>query len=464
MLMPRTLTVCALLVLPLLCRAEDRPKETVIRLTVEPRAAPRPPLKYQLLPELAEMNPGNPIQAYLKCFSEQTTFFFSKKFAEERGKWLEMPLKDLPAEQLRHYGRPPLDQADHAARLDTPDWQVLLPLKREGAYLRLADVQQVRVLATALQVRFRGQVAGRHFDEALGTAKTQFALSRHLGEHPTLIADVIAVFVALQAIGPLEEMLQQPGCPNLYWALTYLPSPFIDLRKGVQSEPLLLAPYTALLDDKEPMSMAQLQRFMRKAQELVAITAEGSGPSQKDLAKWLARRVGSEDHLRAARKRLVEAGLDADRVRRFPAMQVVFLDEKLAFEALREEHLGTMLLPYWQVPAGRPKADARDEDRSLLEPLGAFPIEVVRLRHVQLEQRLALLRCVEAVRLYAAEHDGKLPAKLSEISLPLPIDPVTGKPFAYQLDGKTATIQGTAPRSVGKTPGVRVRYEVTIKK
>ena len=35
---------------------------------------------------------------------------------------------------------------------------------------------------------------------------------------------------------PLEEMLQQPGCPNFFWALTDLPSPFIDLHKGLQSE------------------------------------------------------------------------------------------------------------------------------------------------------------------------------------------------------------------------------------
>ena len=30
--------------------------------------------------------------------------------------------------------------------------------------------------------------------------------------------------------------MQQPKCPNLYWALTDLPSPLVDLRKGVQGE------------------------------------------------------------------------------------------------------------------------------------------------------------------------------------------------------------------------------------
>ncbi len=35
--------------------------ETLIRLDVTPAPAPVPALRYQLLPELAEMNPGNPI-------------------------------------------------------------------------------------------------------------------------------------------------------------------------------------------------------------------------------------------------------------------------------------------------------------------------------------------------------------------------------------------------------------------
>ena len=43
---------------------------------------------------------------------------------------------------------------------------------------------------------------------------------------------------------------------------------------------------------------------------------------------------------------------------------------------------------------------------------------------------------------YAAVHDGQLPTKLSDISVPLPIDPVTGKPFVYSFNGATAHIRG----------------------
>ena len=132
------------------------------------------------------MNPGNPIQNYMKCMMEQKKFFFDEEAFQHREKLLTMPLKELPAQELQEYGRFALSQADWAARLDNPDWQVLLKLKADGIELLLPEVQQIRSLARALQVRFRAEIAQWRFDDAIRTAKTMFAMSRHLGEHPTL--------------------------------------------------------------------------------------------------------------------------------------------------------------------------------------------------------------------------------------------------------------------------------------
>ena len=72
--MARTLWVCALLiVLPRAAHADEPLAPIVVRLTVTPQAVPTPALRYQLLPELREMNPGNPVQGYLDCFMEQKT-------------------------------------------------------------------------------------------------------------------------------------------------------------------------------------------------------------------------------------------------------------------------------------------------------------------------------------------------------------------------------------------------------
>lgn len=195
----------------------DTSSELLIRLNLKPAPAPTPALRYRLLPELREMNPGNPIQHYMKCMMEQKKFFFDEEASRYREKLLTIPLKELPSRDLRDYGRYVLNQADRAARLDNPDWQILLKLKADGIELLLPEVQQMRSLARALQTRFRAEIAQCRFDDAIRTAKTMFAISRHLGEHPTLIGDLVGIAIASLTVSHLEEMLDQPGCPNLYW-------------------------------------------------------------------------------------------------------------------------------------------------------------------------------------------------------------------------------------------------------
>ena len=50
------------------------------------------------------MTPGNPIQNYMKCFMEQQRFFFDKEAFERREKLLNMPLRELPVQELSDYG------------------------------------------------------------------------------------------------------------------------------------------------------------------------------------------------------------------------------------------------------------------------------------------------------------------------------------------------------------------------
>src|SRR4051794_22434439 len=106
------------------------PYESVVRLKVYPAAAPIPSLKYQLLPEMRELNPGNPVQGYMKCFADQHPFFYGKESAKNREAWSTMPLKDLPVKDLAGGGGP-LKLADEAARMDKADWQILMTLKND---------------------------------------------------------------------------------------------------------------------------------------------------------------------------------------------------------------------------------------------------------------------------------------------------------------------------------------------
>jgi hypothetical protein len=437
--------------------------ETLIRLTVQPAPAPRPALRYLLLPELKEMNPGNPIQNYLKCFMEQQNFFFNKEAVERREKMTTLPLKELPAQELLDFGGAALRQADWAARLDKPDWQILLNLKAEGISVLLPDVQQLRMLANALKVRFRAEIALGRFDDALRTAKTMFAMARHLGEHPTFIGDLVGIAVANVAIGPLEEMLEQPGCPNLYWALTNLPKPLVPLALGAEGERIWVVAGFRDLDESAPMSADQIKSFIAHIDPVLRFE-EGKPDKPKEVIRpWLDARNKDERLVGAARRRLVEAGLAEGLVRRFPADQVLLLDEKYAYEIRRDDLMKLIHVPTWQAEALTDQAKATQALQTALFPFEPA-LHKVRRSQARLEQRIALLRHVEALRLYAAEHHGELPAKLSDVPVPLPADPFTGKPFRYEGTGSTAHLRGSPPAGEEKTPVFNVHYEITIRK
>jgi hypothetical protein len=462
--MPRAVLCCAAMaMLAVVCRAgEPTPTpEILIRLDSRPAPAPVPALRYLLLPELREMNPGNPIYGYYKCCQEQQAFLFDKKSFERRETLLAMPLHELPARELQEYGRSALSQADWAARLDNPDWQILLKLKADGFNLLLPDVQHLRTLARALQVRFRAEVALSHFDDAIRTAKTMFAISHHLGTHPSLIGNLVGIAIANIAIEPLEEMLRQPGCPSLYWALTSLPGHLVPLEMGLAGERVMVLAELRDLDDSAPMTAPRLESFVAHLDML--LKDEEVVKAAKGVRAWLNAQVKDEAKVAAARRRLVDSGLPEERLRSFPPLQVILLDEKREEEVRYDDSIKTITLPFWQAEALAARSP-KSKQQFLLADALVPATSAVRRAQQRLDQRLALLRSVEALRLYAAEHDGKLPAKLSEIVVPTPDDPVTGKPFRYELIGSTAHLRGSPPAGNEKDPFYNVHYELAIQK
>jgi hypothetical protein len=483
--MTRVLVIAlALAAFPLSSRGE----EAAVHLTVRPMPAPKPALQYQLLPEVRELNPGNAAQNYLKCFMEQQQFFYNKEAAAERARYQTMPLAELPLNMLRNYGGSALGQADWAARLNALDWQTLERIQNGDGKALPDELGPFQDLAAALQVRFRVELAERHFDDAIRTAKTMFALGRHLGEHPTEVADLVGLWVAHLCLSTLEEMVQQPECPNLYWALTDLPCPLVDLRKGVQGDRTLLAADLRLLHDDVPMTETELEEFVSHLSGVLGYAREQAGQAPRSVRAQLQAKVKDTERVRAARQRLIEACREPDLnftstpfslknvlqrlveagpgpglVKTFPPTQVILLDEKRDYEIQRDERIKLLALPLWQIDTLVGGKEGETDGEGIFADL--LP-HIIKLRQAQgrLEQQIALLRHVEALRLYCAEHDRKLPTKLSDIAVPLPVDPVTGKPFVYTLEGVTAHIRGRSVQGEESDRGSHLHYAVTFRK
>ena len=132
--------------------AKDPPKETVIRLTVDPAAAPRPALKYLFLPHQFELRPGNGVLQVYKCQMERAAFYYDKEEIAKRERYLVCPLDELPSKELLNYGDVAIRWADYAARHEHWDWAITDKIKTDGISTLLPDLQTIRDVAKTIDL------------------------------------------------------------------------------------------------------------------------------------------------------------------------------------------------------------------------------------------------------------------------------------------------------------------------
>ena len=435
---------------------EAKDGKYIIPLTVDAVAPTRPALKNRLFPELRERQTGNQVQAFYRCFFEQHNLFHSKESTDKQARWMDAPLQNLATEtELKSYGGAAVKQAHYAARLDTVDWQITNQAKSDGVMLLLPDVQQMRMLAAVLKVRVRGEIARGEFDNAIQTLQTMFALARIFNEHPTLIGHLVGMAIAMIAVTELEEFVQQPGAPNLFWSILDLPSPLIDLRKGREGEKLFFTKEYDVLRKAVPVPEADLNALAKSLDKMLG----GEGKIDTLPSAYYAKQSADKDALTAARERLTQVGYKAADVAKLSALQVVLMDDFSQYQAELDDYLKWTNVPFWQVPADLGK-------KRLSGPFGEIlpAYHKVTQAKVRIQQHIALLATAEAVRAYAAENGGKLPVSLDTVKLPLPVDPVTGKSFVYELKEGKAILHGTPPADRAKDPSFNRVYEISVRK
>src|SRR5262249_44964996 len=190
----------------------------------------------------------------------------------------------------------------------------------------------------------RAQIAEGDFDAAVNSAKTMLSMSRCLSQHPTLIGNLVGLAVAMIAIGPIEEMMGQPGCPNLYWALTYLPSPLLDSRNSWQGDRIwLYAEFPGLFDDPSAKSEDQMAKHVARFKYVFSEAGIGTTKPEaalegaKDVDAYLEKRAKDENYLKEARARIIGTGWQDAAVNRMPPLQVILVDQFVKFQATQDD-------------------------------------------------------------------------------------------------------------------------------
>ena len=294
-----------------------------VEFTLHPAKAPEPAQKYRLLPKAEEQTDADAAPLYEKAVQLLPEDFQT----EQISRWLKTPPAKLPRQQVQstlQQFKPILQFLEQAAKCRQCDWPYI-------DYDTLSKtLRKYRSLNYLLDLQMRFQISQVRFDKAIGTAQTGFAMAKHIGDGPSLIHGIIGVGIGGFICRQLEQFVQGPNAPNLYWALRGLPRPFIDLT------------------------------------------------------------------------------------------------ERSEFENPDNEAKGLLLMN-------------------------------------RLDRHVAALQCVEALRLYAAVHDGRFPKELSTITeVPVPSDPVLQKPFVYRSTGSGAVLEAPAPEgATGKWDAIR--YELSLK-
>jgi hypothetical protein len=436
-----------------------RDEEKPIQIVLYPAAAPRPALKYQLLPPFLERKPGNAAVWWNRIFAEYSTFhnnlFKQDGVRETLEKWMEMPIgdprekefreKELAKEQWCNVGL--FSSMDRAARFESCDWE--LPI-RDGHVLSMdfSDMLKTGDYARLLAAKARLEIAEGTYDQALRTLQGGYAQARHMAEGPTMISGFVGLSAAELMCQQVEQWVQRPSSPNLYWALSALPRPPVSLRLAAEAEPsFFYLQWPELRDlDKKKLSTEGWRELLGKTMaDVNAMMGSYGSKSRLDASSPTFTMSVVQTYPRAKRY-LVERGRSAAEVEAMPVAQVFLLYLVTLHDEVSDEQYKWFFLPTTEAGKEAVGVDQRlweAVDRELIPFAGLFIFGSTnaRMAETRLQCRICILRLFEAMRLYAAGHDGRWPDQLSDVTeAPVPVNPFTGKPFTYELHGNRAVV------------------------
>lgn len=444
------------------------PAEEVVRLTIRPVATTQPSLQYKLLSELTDQAPGNCATLYLMA-SKLGPYNKPGELVDQALKYLELPPEQLPrdeAERFLSQFQGKLRMADLAAHRTEAQWDPAI--REEGVDALLPHLNDCRGLAILWALEARLRIARGDWPAAARSIGDGLTLARQLNRQAVLVQGLVEAGVAAEMLQHgVRDWVSRPDAPNLYWSLSSVPQPFVDVHEiAAWERSVIYFTFPVLRDAQHGATSSEGWRsFLEQLPDLAAFTA----PRAEDT---LANRARAAMLAAIAYPRARESLLATGRT---PAqVDAMSIDEAVGtycfedYRRLADEAWKAWELPFWEGGAAFPKwtavsaFDRRERDEPGGNPLAAFAPRVAgaRFQFARLDREIALLRVVEAIRDYAAKHEGQPPAALAEIKdLPIPIDPVRGQSFRYERHGSMVTIESP---SYDERPEHGERYELTI--
>jgi hypothetical protein len=453
----------------------------VINLNVYPAPLPRPALKYRLLPSYADQKTGNAAPLYYQLFQnidyengvrdgltknikdekEREKFWTA---SDKLSEWQDTPLNELPKNEIHKL----LDSVNPwwfeyvklASRRMECNWGEPINYVDIPIDVRFIHAQRSRDMARILVMKARLEMAEGKPEEAIETLQIGLSLSQHIGTGKVLLVNhLTGLSIAGMMRYQLLDLTQVKGSPNLYWSLNVLPHPFLSYKEPLEIEELAIEKLMPELREKTGRhSPEQWQDIWEKVVNKIETYEKSmfNKPVTYDAKKLLI------ENYPKAKDYLSGNGRTKEDVESMAPAQVMLLYSAEIWEEMLDDIMTWMSVDYSQWPAGM--RDGTNDIREKYKLKEVIPLSriasalsaVVRAQG-RMERDFTSLQIIEALRLYAYNHEGKLPESLDDIKeVPIPqSNPLTGKPFSYRLEGDTAVL--LADGHIG------VNYEYRIK-
>jgi len=420
------------------------------------RADSRKPLR--LLPADPDLKEGNASVVLLRMIWEQRGYM--QTVVPQFGRLAELPYNDPQIAKIIAF-----DGFNHqlhrAAYMRTAEWQYPLHDELLGMIL-LPDVQGLRNFAgRGLSLWIGTKIASGDLDAAQEGVLTQLACARHMARTPLVINNLVAYAVADRALQRLELLMSQTDAPNFYWALGRLPDSLGDTIATLQWEAEMLPRSLPSLKKDMAMDDPNWRKVANEFVDFVALNVTEHALSEEEVAALQARlliaaRTYLQDKQELTAKQINGLSKEAVVMR-----WVLSLNRELHSQI---ESAYTLPAPLALKRLGAIESAIEEITESTKSPVSPFPQQSsnIYLAVHRFDRRVKILQTVEAIRDFAAQNSGALPKSLDELRLPAPNDPMTQKPFEYELTGDRATLKWAKIDGVDEERQMLRTYSISI--
>jgi hypothetical protein len=425
-------------------------------LILTPAAAPVPVLKFRLLPSVADLNPGDAAPIYLRIRNFNGNKPLEEawnRISEKSTKWRQLPLDQFPIAEAQKFvdlWKTELKQIEFGAHRRSCNWNyALLEQQLDIINISLSDVQSMRQWGRLLAIKVHVEIAEQKLDQAIRTLETGLAFAGHVANGPFFINALVGIAIANLMLEEVEVLITQPGAPNLYWSLTTLPQPFVSLRNSFENEQKLVESMIPELTEAElarPRNTAEWTPLLSRMHERIINLVRNLFPEDPaEHPNHPIKILGGPNLDQFKAKGLIMGRETLKTTRKFTTQQLAAMSEDQivalyvadGYRTLWDDLFKGSYLP---ARAAIQVVGAAENQLSTAKfsPLTVFvqlvpAVRSMLLAEARLDRRIAILRTIEALRLYSAAHNGALPDSLIKITeVPVPNDPATEGSFMYE--------------------------------